>query len=55
MYSDRACDQVEQAGRSAPDAKSIREVSPEHALVKKLDDEARVDDLAQVFFDGPAA
>ena len=42
---------LKQAGQSAPDTKPILEVNPEHALVKKLDDATRFDDLAQVLFD----
>jgi molecular chaperone HtpG len=42
---------LKQAGQSAPASQPILEVNPEHALVKKLDDEARFDDLAQVLFD----
>jgi molecular chaperone HtpG len=42
---------LKQAGQSAPDNKPILEVNPEHALVKKLDDATRFDDLAQVLFD----
>ena len=42
---------LKQAGQAAPDAKPILEVNPSHALVKKLDDAARFDDLAHLLFD----
>ena len=42
---------LKQAGQAAPESKPILEVNPGHALVKKLDDAARFDDLAQLLFD----
>jgi len=42
---------MKQAGQSAPDAKPILEVNPEHPLVKRLESDARFDDLAQLLFD----
>jgi molecular chaperone HtpG len=42
---------LKQAGQSAPTAKPILEVNPTHALVKRLHDDARFDDLAQILFD----
>ncbi len=45
---------LKQAGQSMPGAggsKPILEVNPEHALVKRLDSDARFDDLAQILFD----
>jgi molecular chaperone HtpG len=42
---------LKQAGQAAPKSMPILEVNPEHALVKKLDSDARFDDLAQVLFD----
>jgi molecular chaperone HtpG len=42
---------LKQAGQSAPAGKPILEVNPEHALVKRLDTDARFDDLAQILFD----
>jgi molecular chaperone HtpG len=42
---------LKQAGQSAPASKPILEVNPVHALVKKLDESARFDDLAQLLFD----
>ncbi|WP_404301453.1 molecular chaperone HtpG [Alicycliphilus denitrificans] len=42
---------LKQAGQSAPDAKPVLEVNPEHALVKKLDGSVHFHDLAQILFD----
>ncbi|HEV8688827.1 MAG TPA: molecular chaperone HtpG, partial [Ideonella sp.] len=42
---------LKQAGQDAPPAKPILEVNAEHALVKKLADDPRFDDLAQILFD----
>jgi len=42
---------LKQAGQAAPNAKPILEVNAEHALVKKLESDARFDDLAQILFD----
>lgn len=42
---------LKQAGQSAPSAKPILEVNPEHALVKRLDGSERFDDLAHILFD----
>jgi len=42
---------LKQAGQSAPAGKPILEVNPEHALVKRLETDARFDDLAQILFD----
>jgi molecular chaperone HtpG len=45
---------LKQSGQGAPAmgaGKPILEVNPEHALVKRLDGDARFDDLAQILFD----
>ncbi len=42
---------LKQAGQAAPNAKPILEVNAEHALVKKLEGDARFDDLAHILFD----
>ncbi len=42
---------LKQAGQAAPNAKPILEINAEHALVKKLEGDARFDDLAQILFD----
>ena len=42
---------LKQAGQAAPKSMPILEVNPEHALVKRLESDARFDDLAQVLFD----
>lgn len=42
---------LKQAGQDAPAARPILEVNPEHALVKRLADDPRFDDLAQILFD----
>jgi molecular chaperone HtpG len=42
---------LKQAGQAAPTSKPILEVNPVHALVKKLDESPRFEDLAQLLFD----
>ena len=45
---------MEQAGQAIPDSKPIFEINPEHALVKRLDqesDEDRFSDLTSILFD----
>jgi molecular chaperone HtpG len=42
---------LKQAGQAAPSSKPILEVNPAHALVKRLEADARFDDLAQILFD----
>jgi molecular chaperone HtpG len=42
---------LKQAGQSAPKSMPILEVNPAHALVKRLETDARFDDLAQILFD----
>jgi len=42
---------LKQAGQEAPAAMPVLEVNPEHALLKRLDSDARFDDLAQILFD----
>ncbi len=42
---------LEQAGQAAPKALPVLEINPEHALVKRLQDDARFDDLAQLLFE----
>jgi molecular chaperone HtpG len=42
---------LKQAGQEAPAAMPVLEVNPEHALLKRLDTDARFDDLAQILFD----
>ena len=42
---------LKQAGQEAPSSLPILEVNPEHALVQKLADDPRFDDLAQILFD----
>ena len=42
---------LKQAGQSAPEAKPVLEVNPEHALVKKLDASVHFNDLAHILFD----
>ncbi|MBT9488439.1 MAG: molecular chaperone HtpG [Rubrivivax sp.] len=42
---------LKQAGQDAPQTHPILEVNPEHALVKRLDGDARFDDLAHILFD----
>jgi molecular chaperone HtpG len=42
---------LKQAGQSAPKSMPILEVNPAHALVRRLESDARFDDLAQILFD----
>jgi len=42
---------LKQAGQDAPKTQPILEVNPEHALVRRLDTDARFDDLAHILFD----
>jgi molecular chaperone HtpG len=42
---------LKQAGQAAPKSLPILEVNPEHVLVKRLQDDARFEDLAQILFD----
>jgi molecular chaperone HtpG len=42
---------LKQSGQSAPDTKPILEVNPEHALVRKLESDARFEDFAHLLFD----
>jgi molecular chaperone HtpG len=42
---------LKQAGQQAPKSLPILEVNAEHALVKRLESDARFDDLAQILFD----
>jgi molecular chaperone HtpG len=42
---------LKQAGQAAPSVKPTLEINPEHALVKRLDSDARFDDLAHILFD----
>src|SRR2546427_5978634 len=42
---------VKQAGQQAPKTLPILEVNAEHALVKRLESDARFDDLAHILFD----
>ena len=42
---------LKQAGQAAPKGLPILEVNPEHALVKRLADDARFDDLAHILLD----
>ena len=42
---------LKQAGQATVSAKPILEVNAEHALVKKLESDARFDELAQILFD----
>ncbi len=42
---------LKQAGQGAPQSLPILEINPEHALVKRLDSDARFDDLALLLFD----
>jgi molecular chaperone HtpG len=42
---------LKQAGQGAPKSLPILEVNPEHALVRRLESDARFDDLAHVLFD----
>lgn len=42
---------LQQAGQAVPESKPVLEINPEHPLVKKLEDSAQFDDLANVIFD----
>jgi molecular chaperone HtpG len=42
---------LEQAGQGAPKTQPILEVNPAHPLVRRLEADARFDDLAQILFD----
>ncbi len=42
---------LKQAGQVAPRSKPTLEINPDHALVKKLETDARFDDLAHILFD----
>jgi molecular chaperone HtpG len=42
---------LKQSGQTAPKSMPILEVNADHALVKRLESDARFDDLAQVLFD----
>jgi molecular chaperone HtpG len=42
---------LKQAGQGAPETRPILEVNPEHPLVKRLETDARFEDLAQLLFD----
>ena len=42
---------LEQAGQNAPKSQPILEVNPAHPLVRRLEADARFDDLAQILFD----
>ena len=42
---------LKQAGQQAPKTLPILEVNAEHALVKRLESDARFDDLAHILFD----
>jgi molecular chaperone HtpG len=42
---------LKQAGQAAPNALPTLEVNPDHALIKRLGDDARFDDLAHVLLD----
>jgi molecular chaperone HtpG len=42
---------LKQSGQDAPKSQPILEVNPEHPLVKRLDTDARFDDLAHILFD----
>ncbi|MNR91429.1 Chaperone protein HtpG [compost metagenome] len=42
---------LQQAGQAVPESKPILEINPEHPLVKKLENSAQLDDLANVIFD----
>ena len=42
---------LKQAGQAAPASQPVLEVNAEHALVKRLADDARFDDLAHILFD----
>ncbi|MCW7539931.1 molecular chaperone HtpG [Aquabacterium sp. A7-Y] len=42
---------LKQAGQSAPESKPVLEINAEHALVRRLQDSERFDDLAHILFD----
>jgi molecular chaperone HtpG len=42
---------LKQAGQAVPEIKPTLEINPEHPLVKKLENSAQFDDLANVIFD----
>ena len=42
---------LQQAGQAVPESKPILEINPEHPLVRKLENSAHFDDLANVIFD----
>ena len=42
---------LKQSGQDAPKSQPILEVNPEHPLVKRLDTDARFDELAHILFD----
>ncbi|MFN4108840.1 MAG: molecular chaperone HtpG [Acinetobacter johnsonii] len=42
---------LQQAGQTVPESKPILEINPEHPLVRKLENSAQFDDLANVIFD----
>ncbi|MDH1533633.1 molecular chaperone HtpG [Acinetobacter johnsonii] len=42
---------LKQAGQAVPESKPILEINPEHPLVRKLENSAQFDDLANVIFD----
>ena len=42
---------LKQAGQEVPESKPTLEINPEHPLVKKLENSAQFDDLANVIFD----
>lgn len=50
-YSLQLARLLKQAGQQAPEVKPILEINAAHPLVKRLEGEARFDDLAQVLFD----
>ncbi len=50
-YSTQLARMLKSAGQKAPEVKPILEVNAEHALVKKLENSAAFDDLAQILFD----
>ncbi|MFT3779169.1 MAG: molecular chaperone HtpG [Ottowia sp.] len=42
---------LKQAGQPVPDTRPVLEINPEHALVRKLADSPRFDDLAHILYD----
>lgn len=50
-YSLQLARLLKQAGQQAPEVKPILEINAAHPLVRRLEGEARFDDLAQVLFD----